>query len=232
MKGKDRTKVTLKNILFFVGVILIIIVFIYFVTEPRIFPRLDFSETGSIGDTIGGLSAPIIGILGSYLVYVSFQEQLKANKIQRQALDEEIKRNKEDKWYNQHQQKYDEIKNTLQNFQLTTATGDVFIGLKAIDYATELLSKGRFDLTIYSNLMYILSNILDLQKRLDNHNDNEVDSKFIKDSLSIFYFSVLNIIVTNYINSMKNDYEKINISKLNSKVRSNFANNINFDDYL
>lgn len=42
---------------------------------------LDFSDTGQIGDTIGGIMGPFAGILGAWLVYLSFQQQIEANRI-------------------------------------------------------------------------------------------------------------------------------------------------------
>lgn len=43
---------------------------------------IDFSNTGEIGDTIGGLTAPVIGIIGAWLVFLSFREQWITNQIQ------------------------------------------------------------------------------------------------------------------------------------------------------
>jgi uncharacterized protein (DUF952 family) len=37
--------------------------------------------TGAIGDTIGGITAPIVGLMGAILVYYALREQIKANEI-------------------------------------------------------------------------------------------------------------------------------------------------------
>lgn len=42
---------------------------------------LNFKNTGQIGDTIGGITAPFIGLLSAYLVYISFRQQYLANKL-------------------------------------------------------------------------------------------------------------------------------------------------------
>lgn len=42
----------------------------------------DFSHTGEIGDTIGGITAPFVGLVSAYLVYRAFIVQVEANKIQ------------------------------------------------------------------------------------------------------------------------------------------------------
>ena len=45
-------------------------------------PGLDFSETGPIGDTIGGIMNPFIALVGILLTFLAFYMQIKANQIQ------------------------------------------------------------------------------------------------------------------------------------------------------
>jgi hypothetical protein len=48
--------------------------------------------SGSIGDTIGGVTAPISGLLGAYLVFLALKAQVKANeKIQEQIERQEVR---------------------------------------------------------------------------------------------------------------------------------------------
>lgn len=54
--------------------------------------RLNFMDTGQIGDTIGGTTAPIIGLLNALLLYFTFREQAQFNKKQvKIAKDEQFK---------------------------------------------------------------------------------------------------------------------------------------------
>lgn len=52
---------------------------------PILFSRhgglFSFQDTGEIGDTIGGITAPITGFLGAYLVYLALRAQIIANNI-------------------------------------------------------------------------------------------------------------------------------------------------------
>lgn len=52
--------------------------------------KIDLTDTGEIGDTIGGITGPIINLIGAVLVYASFKQQLEANRIQKGALEKEI----------------------------------------------------------------------------------------------------------------------------------------------
>lgn len=51
------------------------------------------ANTGPIGDTIGGITAPIIGFLSAILVYLAFKAQIKANEIQMKAIEKQTKDN-------------------------------------------------------------------------------------------------------------------------------------------
>lgn len=59
----------------------IIIVCPIILTLPAIIDLFDFSNKGSIGDTIGGITAPFINGLAAVLVFLAFKEQIKANEI-------------------------------------------------------------------------------------------------------------------------------------------------------
>lgn len=49
--------------------------------------------TGPIGDTVGGLTAPIIGLMSAILVYLTLHEQVKANGMQREAIAKQSQEN-------------------------------------------------------------------------------------------------------------------------------------------
>ena len=51
------------------------------------------STRGLTGDFLGGVASPFIGLVSAILVYLSFQQQIRANRIQMEALRQESKRN-------------------------------------------------------------------------------------------------------------------------------------------
>ena len=53
---------------------------------------ISFLETGSIGDTIGGITAPISGFLGAYLVFLALKAQVEANRILKDQMIESSKK--------------------------------------------------------------------------------------------------------------------------------------------
>jgi hypothetical protein len=60
----------------------------YFITK---FSIIDFTETGQIGDTIGGIMNPFIGIASIIVMFLAFYMQYKANEIQRDLFKEQKK---------------------------------------------------------------------------------------------------------------------------------------------
>lgn len=79
--GNKRFLIWLAVILFFV--IVVICWLPYLLTQ---FSILDFTETGQIGDTIGGAMSPFVGILAAILTFMAFWIQYQANEEQRASI--------------------------------------------------------------------------------------------------------------------------------------------------
>jgi len=68
-------------IVIIIGLVLVIIAPVILTLDCEIFGyKFNFGNSSQIGDTIGGITAPIIGLLSAILVYIAFREQVKANK--------------------------------------------------------------------------------------------------------------------------------------------------------
>lgn len=79
----------MSNKLFKVSIILTIIsllLIIFACLAPLIFTQcnslVDFTNTGQIGDTIGGTMGPIVALAGVFMTFIAFLMQVDANKIQ------------------------------------------------------------------------------------------------------------------------------------------------------
>ncbi|MBS1633852.1 MAG: hypothetical protein JST10_14915 [Bacteroidetes bacterium] len=82
---------TRRNTIWFATLgIAIIALMPYLFTRNALYESLNFTNTGNIGDTIGGITAPFLSLLGAILVYLSFQEQVKANAIVNRTRDEDL----------------------------------------------------------------------------------------------------------------------------------------------
>jgi hypothetical protein len=74
--------------------ILSTIIVLYIVTRNAIFPNFSFnSETGTIGDTIGGVGNVIVGIIGAILMYITIHIQIITNRLTFNRIEIDAKSN-------------------------------------------------------------------------------------------------------------------------------------------
>ncbi len=78
---------------------------------------IDFTETGQIGDTIGGITAPILNLLNAVLIYIAFTEQLNANKLLQFQIESEKNKEKLELDNLKHMILYDLSNNILPSLQ-------------------------------------------------------------------------------------------------------------------
>lgn len=69
--------------------ILAIIFMPFLLTFEHFHQRFNFSETGQIGDTIGGITAPFLNLVGAFLVFYALKAQVKANELVQRQIDKE-----------------------------------------------------------------------------------------------------------------------------------------------
>jgi len=67
----------------------------FILTRQSLDAKLNFTQTGLIGDTIGGIMNPIVAFAGVIITGLAFYMQFKANKLQRELFQKEQKESKE-----------------------------------------------------------------------------------------------------------------------------------------
>ena len=80
-----------ENKVFIGATMMILLGFVLILTLPYILTRnhgwFDFTETGQIGDTIGGITAPFIAVCSAYITFRAFWVQYTYNKKQKNVVD-------------------------------------------------------------------------------------------------------------------------------------------------
>ena len=61
-----------------------------FIMSNKWFCLVDFSQTGQIGDTIGGVMGPFIALLAAFLTFLAFWIQYRANEKQKEMLSKQL----------------------------------------------------------------------------------------------------------------------------------------------
>lgn len=118
-KKNEQIKKTLKigKYLLWIGIPICLI-------SPLIFTQYsgiaDFSDTGNIGDTIGGITAPFINILGAILVFLALKAQIQANLLVQDQIDQQEIEKKLDNESKQLNQYYSNLKSSIDGFKYAT----------------------------------------------------------------------------------------------------------------
>lgn len=204
MKKNDKYFLLIGTILLFFS--------LYLFTRPAIFSVFDFSNTGAIGDTIGGITAPIINIIGAYLVYISFKTQLDANKIQIKALNDEKERFSNQSVYQNHINHFEEIKSTLRNVEFIVELNPSFNTDGSSTYFAPLIFKGLNALNEFKNRLtnkvakygeryetygmllsyqFMLTSVVDLIENIEKTTTDINEKKYLLKSIKLFYESFL-----------------------------------------
>lgn len=149
----------LKFILLIIGFALVMFASVITFTRPAFNNFFDFSKTGQIGDTIGGITAPVINLIGAVLIFISFKAQINANKIQFRLLETEIKNQKFDRNFQITLELFKELKEDFQNLEYKNNSGkpalNIFTNeIKRFRNKAAVESHGRKP--IYNNWYFII----------------------------------------------------------------------------
>lgn len=199
-----------------IGIVLIFIS-LYLFTRPALISSFDFSNTGEIGDTIGGITAPIINLIGAFLVYVSFQAQLEANRIQVKALNDEKSRIRTENIYQKYVSQFEDIKTRLRDLEfvvqfwadysggtLSPNAPIVFKGINALnEYTSRLVAKKKksyiyerqnYELySMYLNYQFMLLSLHDLIVNVETRIEDQIDKEYLLSNIELFYNSFLKV---------------------------------------
>lgn len=172
MKTKQNTQIEeVKNwdgvTKWILGVAIFFIVFSFL--APAIFvnkaigPSVDFSKTGQVGDTIGGIMNPFIALVGILLTFLAFYMQIKANQIQKQLFLDGLKAQKDKE--EELEKKDAEYKLSLLVSDLETIQKDIKEKAKRIKDFYEAEKSMPFDANLlFRTTMNRYTRILDLDR--------------------------------------------------------------------
>lgn len=167
----------------------------YLVTQCSFGYYLGVEDANEIGDTLGGILGPFIGLISAFLVYLALREQIKANiNIQDQFKREEINKS-EDFYFSMFMDKIEIINKLISehefiDYQINSYKGKSSIS-KLIKEISDIHTKKDF---FEQNKKVILSNS-------QNYSDSLVKALILIDIL--FVYSDLNVKKIKNIDKLK-----------------------------
>ncbi|SEO20431.1 hypothetical protein SAMN05444671_0697 [Flavobacterium sp. CF108] len=183
---------------------LLVLVFPYLMT--RKFGLIDFSETGNIGDTIGGITSPIVGFVGAILVYYALLEQIKANKIIQDQLNDQKNDDRQKKIVNYLNGKLEVVRADINDFEFIevgtfTKSEKIYKGGDGLSKFLELYKKEKTeneeelleDVYHLEKFRLLLEYIDDFVSDVVADKVNADDKKYLLQSLKYHYKSKIKI---------------------------------------
>ena len=156
----------------------------------------DFKETGQIGDTIGGLTAPAIGLLNAWLLFITLKRQDEQTKLQAELFREQRR-------YDDYDRRIDLIRNIIQSIHfsirfkgdadsvvMSVSGNEAFIKLSAIfrnmqewELLEDLdLKQGELDLMLYK-IMDIINEVITILNQNKTSKRSAEEKIFIRESV-------------------------------------------------
>jgi|688.fasta_scaffold29824_8 hypothetical protein len=119
MSKKEKITKTLRIgiILMWIGVPIGLLSPLIFTLESDYF---DFTKSGNIGDTMGGISAPFINTLAAILVFLALKAQIQANLIIQEQIEQQEIDKKLEKESSQLHHYYSNLKSSIDGFEFST----------------------------------------------------------------------------------------------------------------
>lgn len=180
--------------LLIIGVGLLVISMPIILTRPSIANVFNFTQSGQIGDTIGGITAPFINFMGAVLVYLSFQQQIKANEIQRDALLNEIKRNEQERKYNSIISDINNLRADINDFSFPGQT--VTFGVPGL-YEFEKMCRAQsaqmlidnFHSPMFKSFYFLIASSDNILKNIQKSDLSAYDKRDLQEKLIYLYSS-------------------------------------------
>lgn len=182
--------------IFLIASIAVLLLPIVFTLKITAFP--DFTSTGAIGDTIGGITSPFLNIGAAFLLYYTLMEQIKTNKKQNIELSRQKKDAFQQKMYHSFMREIDNIARDIYEFSSSKTSNtkglaelNAFFKLFAPKYQVDTFIKDKIGSYHFLNYLAILELISNLWGRVVNAKLTPSDQETILYNIAWLYHGKL-----------------------------------------
>ena len=166
---------------------------------------LDFTKTGQIGDTLGGITAPVIGAVSALLIYFSFRAQINANRIIQNQIDDQKKEEASKKNFDHQMERYKHLREHVVDFTFITYERRGSVGAAKLEKVVNKGSDAIFLFLLSEEKSYFKGESLDGKQHqysqlrailsffslILNHLEplkNDQDTKFIFNLIEVLFY--------------------------------------------
>lgn len=150
-------KILINFLIFFLCVLLLPLIF-----TQKYLTLNDFTATGQIGDTIGGITSPFIAIAGALLTFTAFWIQYKANIQQSKALKKQKKESKRNFRNDNFVKIIDIIYNQINIINLKLTNIEISIYNSTNPNTSKIIFKGENGLILFNDILSNYNNAKNL----------------------------------------------------------------------
>ena len=191
-------------------------------TSPAIWDRLNLTNTSSIGDTIGGITAPLLGIISTIFLYLTLNKQIDSINDQKLKNESDVifmLINQLDSEYNQiyTTETEKEVKYKIYGHEALTKYSDL-----VFKFYNEQDKRKFSDYHFSNELLLVIRSFKLIEQRIAMSNLSDDLKKLFSDKLQTFYLCKLNDSLFKFTDLFKrvaalNDNYTIEIQEFYSK---------------
>lgn len=158
---------------------------------------VSFENSGQIGDTIGGITAPIVGLIGAILLFLALKAQINANKIVMDQMREQRELDSYQKLSSHMTEQVQILRDDINEYNLTQTTTSgprdarvvrtiQYKGVEAIIEALDGMKEAHQDHDVklisiphFAHVRMILERLSLLVEDINNRPLNEIDKNYL-----------------------------------------------------
>ena len=183
-----------QNIVLLVILILLCLTGMLIFTNNAQWSRFNFGKPSEIGDTIGGITAPIINIISAILVFSTIKLQIDTNKNQFEEIADQIQNQEKNRNFLIYNEELRNIENYYKDISYENSVSFVAISesmadLKLMTSGTRRNFGKKINLinTILKSRIYILTNLSSITGALLNKDLHDNERELLSNKTLRFY---------------------------------------------
>lgn len=196
----NKKTMLLKILLLTLSLLSISFFIVWLVTSPAIWSRFDFTQTSGIGETIGGITSPLLGIISVVFLYLTLNKQIDSINDQKLKNESDIifmMLNQLDQEYNQiyNSETSNGQKNKLYGHEaLTKYTNSVF------NFYNENDKRKFSDYYVADSILLVIRSFKLIEKRIKISNLSSDFKHLFTEKLNHFYMCRLDDSIGKLVN--------------------------------